>query len=656
MNRTIALLLTLAILLAHTLAIHKNDEDKIAPPYDQAHVAFRMANNFCENGSFAWDPGLPAGESYPSILWVGVATVFERLYLQVTSSCQLVGALSTMLAALILGRFSPGRLAGVIAPLLFVFAGGIAAAAASGMETAFFSLAIIASFLAFERRWPVRFAIALSVACATRSEGVLFAWTLLAIESASSLRGRDPTRPALWWSFVPPLLVTAAISGMRYFLLGHFLSPWTASLLEWDPQRWWRGFASLRDFVAGSGWTVLLFFPLWYLLRGSLRGLGRRAFLIASLWALVGAWAGGGHLPFSQSLVPMIPLLLIAIQEAMTQALDSKRRGMPAVTWVMFLVGLSSSALASKYPGNLGPLPLNGLHRWWMQPEVEPMFGYTEHRGRLGLDEELNVTERLRSIGIFMRFKVDPRFTVLTPWPGSIGYLSRLKVIDAFGRTTPPPGSDRVRPWTGSQRADVVSLLAQKPDYIVPAMMGDLAPKVQRIATIWTRYIDLHPEDVARSKRIGELLQDYEQITVPIPVGNSENPDAPRRPCYLMRRKDLGLAPRLSVSLEGRSFRVEVSHHSHEQLVDLRVEAVDAEGRSWYLRPNGEWVSGSKVLARCSIVLFETQPRRIELVRGELPEGIGATQLRAVLRNPGASDEHAFSMASEPCTTPIAPR
>ena len=42
MNRTFALLLASAILVAHMLALHEDAGDAFAPPYEVAHVAFRL--------------------------------------------------------------------------------------------------------------------------------------------------------------------------------------------------------------------------------------------------------------------------------------------------------------------------------------------------------------------------------------------------------------------------------------------------------------------------------------------------------------------------------------------------------------------------------------------------------------------------------------
>ena len=52
LNRTFALFLAIAVLVAHMLAIHKTAVGTLAPPYEIAHVAFRIARNFVRTGEF----------------------------------------------------------------------------------------------------------------------------------------------------------------------------------------------------------------------------------------------------------------------------------------------------------------------------------------------------------------------------------------------------------------------------------------------------------------------------------------------------------------------------------------------------------------------------------------------------------------------------
>jgi hypothetical protein len=94
-------------------------------------------------------------------------------------------------------------------------------------------------------------------------------------------------------------------------------------------------------------------------------------------------------------------------------------------------------------------------------------------------------------------------------------------------------------------------------------------------------------------------------------------------------------------------WHVQVQHRAHEQLVDLRVQVVDSERHVWSLKPDGTLSRDSGVLARRSILLFQTGARSIELVRFALPSQPRFVELRACLRNPNSSGESAFSEASE---------
>jgi hypothetical protein len=187
----------------------------------------------------------------------------------------------------------------------------------------------------------------------------------------------------------------------------------------------------------------------------------------------------------------MFAILMVAIQEAMTLALDSKRRGWPSIVWGSFFVALFLSALSSRFPGDLGPLPLEALQRKWMVSHTTPRFGYEQPLGRMGLAEEIETTARQRSVGLFLRDQIDPRHRVLTPWPGAMGYLSRLPVVDLLGRTSVPPGESRPRSWAGIPRVDVVSALETRPAYIVPSLLRGLrAPNVVDLVNEWAAGID----------------------------------------------------------------------------------------------------------------------------------------------------------------------
>jgi hypothetical protein len=62
-NRIIALFVALAMLLAHSLAIHDDGFGRFSFPYEQAYAALRLARNLVYDDQLAWNPGLPAFES-----------------------------------------------------------------------------------------------------------------------------------------------------------------------------------------------------------------------------------------------------------------------------------------------------------------------------------------------------------------------------------------------------------------------------------------------------------------------------------------------------------------------------------------------------------------------------------------------------------------
>jgi hypothetical protein len=646
MNRTIALFLALVVLLAHTLAICASANGSLAPPYDFAHVAFRMARNLIQNGVFAWNPDLPPGESYPSLVWIGVAAFAERFYLTVTNFCQTVGIIAALATVLVISKFSPLRLAGVIAPLLLVVSGPMAAAAGSGTEMTTAALFLAIAFLAQERAHPLIFALSMIVVCLVRAEGALLIGVFFAFEVARGWRGgfvRERFLP-----FAAPLAALVVTAIARKLSVGTWTSPAGDEVFEYDRERLWFGLVYLRDFMVAGGGAFLIIVPLWYAARGVLEPLGRRALTLSLVWCAMMAWMGGGPLPFFARMVPILPIWFVAVQEGMTIALDSKRRGWPEFAWTAFLLGLTVSALASKFPGDLGPFRIEAAHRQWMQPHTTGPFGYQRPLGRLGLAEEIAATERLRALGVFLRDQVDANETVLTAWPGAVGYLSRLRVIDVLGRATPPPGSERLRSWSSLPRADVVAALDERPSYVVPMLhSGAHAPTVQTVAEAWAHRLDLHPEDMQRSLEILKRLGEYEMFTVSLVPSSRIAGAQVDDPMYLLRRKELHLAPRVLVrSTEGR-WQVDVQHRAHEELVDLRVQAVDEEQHLWSLEPHGRFSRDSDTLARRSILLFPTGARTIRFVEFELPSDVRFVEVRAVLRNPGAQGEGPFAFASD---------
>ena len=657
MNRTIALFVALVILLAHCLAIHTDGQGHFAFPYDLAYVPLRLAHNLVHDGQLRWNPGMQAWESYGSPLWIALATVVERvagsrlgtrLGLSVNVLVQAASALSALLAVIFASQLRPDRAAGLIAPLLLATCGSFAAAAANGLETTLCALLVTASFWAFENRLGNRLAAAMMLLCLARPEGIFLVAGLFLLRWIGFRRGTP--RPALW-PFVAPAAAVAASTWLRWRATGFLLPPSIYALVHPFPGQVSEGFAWLGDALRTAISLVLLVYAIVSLSRGRISGTGARALFLFAILVAAAVPVGRGPLPFAESLVPALPLAFVATQEGMIESLDGPSVLARRLALGSLFAALFVTAFVSRNPADLGPLRIGAWHARWMRSRGSALFGYEQPLGRLGLEEEIDETIRLRGIGIFLRDSLAPGSSVLTPWPGAIGYLSSLPTFDLLGRATPIPGVERPAAWGRRERTDVVAALATNPDYVVARMEpGGRVPTTVEMAGTWRDELDDHPEEARRIDAIRAALERYEAITVPIQYATRGSTPPRVESTLLLRRKDKGLRPDLRLSVAGGELVVTMLHKTHVQIADLRVQAVDALGRTWSCRPTGEWSEAPSEMARPSILLFASGTRPVELFRAKLPEPSEAgkfVELRVVLQNPGAAQENVFADVSD---------
>lgn len=649
MNRSIALFVALAVLVAHSLALRTDGSGSLTPPYDQAFVTFRVAHKLVYEGSWIWNPGTSGLDASPSALWVLVCAGFERLYLPINLWVQVVGVLATASSFIIASRFHSNRAASLITPMLLAISGTMAAAAVSGTETALLTMLVTGSFLAFERRWDRSLGFLLLLCGLTRAEG----WILMGLFFVLRLRERkrahragESELPALRF-FLIPALGAAAMTLVHWKATGYFLAPWFESLFRVEDRAWAPGLGYLVDFFLSTASPALLVYSVWYLFRGRLSPTGTRALLLFLAWSFLVLLNGGGETPFCETMVPVLPIALISAQEGMITALNSTRRFIRALAWVSFLGAVLASAMASLRPGDLRPAPIASLHAGWMRPSATPRYGYADRLGRLGLVEEIVGTEELRALGLFMRDHLDPRRTVLTPWPGSIGYLSDLQVFDLQGRVTPAPGADRPYPRAIGPRVDLIATIETEPDYIAPVLRpGEAPPMIERIAAEWVEKLEKDPDSPGKLESVIGALGAYELITVPLP-GGSEGGATWRRRNVILRRRDLELTPQLYGACVGGVLTVHVKHRGHWQLADLSIVGRDRRGRAHSLSPTGGFLPGPNTLARSGLLLTETGERPMTLMScllAGLPPGLDS--VRVELRNPGVAGRDGSALVS----------
>lgn len=654
MNRIIALFVALAMLLAHALAIHDDGFGRFAFPYDQAYAALRLARNLVYDDQLAWNPGSPAFESYPSMLWVAVCAVAERIgpamHLSTNLLVQSTGIVAALGTIVVMSRFRADRSASLIAPLFLAASGAFAAGAASGLETTLVAFLGVASFHALERGRTAWFGLFASLAVLAHPLGGLLVGAMAAIRALGRPNDDEgEPRRVGWIAFAAPIGVYAGTAMLRFASTGFALPPDLYALLHPDPGQIRSGIVSVREFAIVGVIPLLLVFPATRLVAGSLSRMGAHAVFLALAWCALMALSGQSPLPFHVAFVPALPFVCLAVQEGMIAALDGVSALRRRVTLGVFGLALVGSAFASRTPADLGPLRIQHLHEAWLRPSASARFDCEQPLGRLGLQEEIDVSRRLRKAGIYLREYAEPTATVLTPWPGSIGYLSRLAVHDVLGRTDPADVLDRPNSWSRRERVDVLAALRRDADFVVPFAAARARPPTRaEMARSWFEGLDeagldaLAPSASSRVAEIEAALSRYELITVPVEDYTSERAAIGREPFLLLRNVRLDQRPRLEVRLVGGEIRVGLRRTHTPQLAELELRLIDGRERAWTVRPEGTLDAACRARVRVGLLLYDSGSREIELCRVALPphpEGLAWVNATARLLNPGSRGE-----------------
>jgi hypothetical protein len=647
LNRTTVVFLALAILLAHTLAIHQTSDGRFAAPYERAHVAYRIGRNLAFEGRASWDVASTTSAPYPSTPWVWVGALAVQIDVPPTLLSQVLGILCALGTLVVMAQFSPNRLVGLVAPVLIATSGSVCAAAASGTEAPLAMLLVATAFLAFERGWRALFLVALCLLLLARPEGALLALGFLALELADRPRDKDGRkRRSLVAAYAVALLVALVGAGLRRLQSGSFLSPSLAELLEpGSGARATLGLHYAWSFFVASGSGALIVLPVLALVLGTLPATGRRALVLFAMWTLVVVISGGDGAPFWNLLVPALPVHFLATQAAISAWID-RRPNLAPLAWALLGTTMAATLLVSKVPGNFGPLPIESWLRAWMTPDAALARVFDRPLGRLGLMTEIREVERLRSAGIFLRDQVSAEATIGTFWPGAVGYLSHKQVVDLLGRTQPAPaGNERraggrpERPWEGDARVDLVAVLSTPLDYLVlEARAAEAFDPTQAIRG-WLERYDLIGVGPGRIHALRSRLGRYELVAVPVPL-RSTRPEIPSpQPFLLLREKRLALGPRLELVRDGRAVKILAHHRGHAQVVDLELTLRDEAGITYNMRPTGEWVPANSIDARVDLLLYDTGPSSILLARAELPLPLEGMTLTARLHTPGIVPE-----------------
>lgn len=437
---------------------------------DDAYIFFRYADNLLAGHGPVFNPGERV-EGFTSPLWLGLLTLVGALNIDLTVGATLAGGVCCA-AALMLVLYVPPSLG--LRPAYRILAAGLAAAhlsftywATSGMETALFSLLILATVarLALERERDCSHAwsgILAGLAMLTRPEAALLVLALAPL--TRSRRGLGS-----FVAGVAPLPVLYELFRLLYY--GQWLPNTARVKAGFSAAHLELGAAYVRDFAIEHPLLWLALLPLLLRRRCSLT-LALYGYLVLTLLQVI--WVGGDFFDYHRFLAPQIPLLaLLAGRGLQTLADRLAPRGRPL---------------------SVGPVALLAA--------AAAVIGFD--RGAVTAAPRGNWTTASGKLGRALRRAFPPGTLVACPHIGAVGYYSSLPIHDMLGLTEPhiarQPVDEQVYrryPYRdpGHEKFDIDHTLS-------------MAPGVIALSRAYSGQPATHPSEVPRAFAAEHALMD----------------------------------------------------------------------------------------------------------------------------------------------------
>jgi len=409
---------------------------------DDAYISFRFARNFARGDGLVYNaarhvaqgaPTPEAVEGYSNLLWVLLASVFERLGWEVTVPIRWVSAASAfaLLAAVLafarrgLGLSAPATFA--VALLLGTFP-PLGLWATSGMETMPFALAL---FLVFERlvgrpdrpRW-LQATLAGLVAVSLRPDGILLVGLALAAALLVALsRGDGRARRAVLWTGAVVLAGVAIHVLWRLSYYGDWL-PNTVrakSVLSESTRR--RGALYVGEYLLTFPGLSLALLSSLLLLGRPRNGLGAVLFLLATVPMSYAAMAGGDFMAMGRLLLPAVPFAFLLLGAALAR-LGLGWRGALSTAGVLALLSLLPAWDLHAVPEELRAR----CHFRWNSKVYR-----SEYQSWKGMHDRAWIW---RSIGETVASYTEERASLVAGAIGALGYYSDRFIHDQNGLVT----------------------------------------------------------------------------------------------------------------------------------------------------------------------------------------------------------------------------
>jgi hypothetical protein len=375
---------------------------------DDAFITFRYAENLAAGHGFAYNAGERVlGTSSPLFTWLLSVLVLLRIPVQM--GALVVSLICSGMTAVLLYRLATYLRFGTLAWLpavAYAFWPRCVPAETSGMETALFSLLIMASFYFFHRRLHYYTVGCATLASLTRPEGLLLLVILLVVSCYRERRA--------WLSLIATaalLLVPWLVFSQLYFgsMLPHAISAKLALYSQFGTEPWWWNLSFMMAWHHPAGWIVTLAAGVggYWLYMKQYFGRVEIAWLVATVAFFT---FGRTHLFFWYP-APLYPVLLLLATAAVPCLitplnLSVSRRELTSLSFTL----LVAVALAI------------GL--------IRPLAHYTE-------EQEYN-EQVLQPAGVYLATHIDRELDLVAAEDiGQIGFFSGCRLLDRDGLVSP---------------------------------------------------------------------------------------------------------------------------------------------------------------------------------------------------------------------------
>ncbi|MCB9665346.1 MAG: hypothetical protein H6732_14640 [Alphaproteobacteria bacterium] len=437
-GRVRAALLAAAVLGAYLLAVHHH-----AFLGDDAYISFRYAAHLAAGDGPVYNPGERV-EGYTNPSWVALMALVLAAGGSPERASMWVGTASGAGVLLLLARVGPRpwtQPLAWLAPACLAVNRSFAAWSTGGLETTFFTLWVVAAFVAWTQERahgrPGASAVWLVLAALTRPEGLLLGVLAWLSWLPAWVRGRaGRTRGVAWTAaWLLPLAVHLA---WRLHYYGH---PLPNTFYAKVSGAWWsQGWVWLRWFADHHAAVLLL--PLVgaaVALRPGLRTGG--ALVVLAAWVAELLYVGGDRFEF-RLMVPALPFLFLLAADGVVAAIDrlGRRAG------VLALVPLGCAMLPTVVTPT-AEAPRGIVH-------VEGIAAYARQRA-----EEGRHLRRLVEEG-----RLAPDTVIAVSGAGALPYEARLPTVDTLGLTDARTAHQRLtsRTQPGHEKEASAAYLAER--------------------------------------------------------------------------------------------------------------------------------------------------------------------------------------------------